>query len=378
MPPAHVERASGARRGFTLVELLVVIAIIGILVALLLPAIQAAREAARRAQCKNNLKNVGLGWLMHEDTHGFLPSGGWGRFFSADPNRGYGENQPGSWAYDILTYIEEDALRNLGRGQAVTSIAFRQASETLHSTPIPLFHCPTRRAAKPYICQNGGVRVQTWLTALAQSRGIVKTDYAANSGTSVQWDTLGWFEPADYAAADSGTWSPTNVCSKNVPNALKIHFVRCQSGVSHYRSEIKLSMIPDGTANTYMVGEKYLMPDAYNGTSTTTNQYPWSFAENQGMYTGMEWDNHRVAFEPSGTEFPASAANTATPNDQEYYQPRQDRLGYDNLAAFGSAHSGGLNMVMCDGSVQTLSYDIDGIIHGNLANRSDGDVGSLQ
>lgn len=55
--------ADKARGGFTLIELLVVISIIAILIALLVPAVMAAREAARSAQCKNNLKQFGLG--MH-------------------------------------------------------------------------------------------------------------------------------------------------------------------------------------------------------------------------------------------------------------------------------------------------------------------------
>jgi prepilin-type N-terminal cleavage/methylation domain-containing protein/prepilin-type processing-associated H-X9-DG protein len=361
------------QRGFTLVELLVVIAIIGILVALLLPAVQAAREAARRNQCKNQLKQMGLASLLHEDTHGFFPSGGWGTRFVAEPNRGYGEKQPGSWYYSVFSYLEENGLRDLGKGQTVGSNEWRTAIRQLITTPVSTFNCPSRRAIAI------GVQDFTRFTVAAQfgltgELPVAKGDYAGNSGGAFMHATIGNSASQSFSSypqtlteGDNFAW-PNMTTPQEPGTSTPTQNMEYQNGVIFAASEVKPAQIVDGLSKTYLVGEKFVAPKAYDdnkayGTSTG------GYGDNQSMYIGYEWDNQRVAYSPKHVlstkvaDFQPSADSDAPADDIKA------------VTAFGSAHAGGLNMAFCDGSVQSVSYDIDSNLHREQAIRNDeGDV----
>ena len=177
VPPPGWSKARTATWGFTLIELLVVIGIIGILIALLIPAVQAAREAARRTSCSNNLKQLGLGFQLHYEQHGFFPTGGWGQDWVGDPDGGFADQQPGGWIYNVLPYIEAQTLRDIGKLQAPP--AKRTALVELLQSPLSTLHCPSRRIAElfPY-------KGPTMLENVDPPSDVAKTDYAVNGEVS--------------------------------------------------------------------------------------------------------------------------------------------------------------------------------------------------
>lgn len=343
-------------RGFTLVELLVVIAIIGILVALLLPAVQAAREAARRTQCKNQVKQLGLAFHMHHDTHKHLPTGGWSFWWLGYPEYGYGKDQPGGWLYNILPYIEEQAIHDFGDG--LTGAAREAATLKRVQSPFEGMTCPSRRRANVFINSTS--------TVYAYCENPVelcsKTDYAANAGDMWIAEPTGGallgLNVLDYNTAVKFNWKPT-WRAWNPSNPTTPITVNDGTGVVYTRSETKFAKISDGTSKVYMVGEKYLAKDHYEDGL--------AYGDNEPGFAGGNDDSLRVTTDriSFGRQVPLKPD-----------EPGQ-KQGIDN-ARFGSAHTGGFNMAYCDGSVQFVSFDVDPTIHRLRGNRSDGMVTAEQ
>jgi len=334
------------RVAFTLVELLVVIAIIAVLVALLLPAIQSSREAARKTQCKNNLWQMGRGFMGHESAHGFLPTSGWGYKWVGDPSAGYGKDQPGGWAYNILAFTEYGDLRETGPRLADLRPAISLGGApkppppkvTLVTTPVPFFSCPSKRPQPLFPLDSSSFDSQTLaynLTTCNFNAGcwVVRGDYRVNSGNRGARDEPG---PALFQDTRTRSW-PISSLTHN--------------GISFQRSRVRMATIRDGASKTIMVGEKFLDTRRYE-TGTDT-------ADDQCIYSGHDNDNNGYTGE-------------VREDDAIPYRPMRDTTSNEKFTFhFGSPHVEGLHLVYCDGSVHFIEYEIDDDIWIKLGGRDD-------
>lgn len=323
------------RNAFTLVELLVVIAIIGILVALLLPAVQAAREAARRTECNNNLKQLGIALHNYHDTYKCLP-------FGKGPSYPAPAPVYARWSTHalLLPFIEQRTV------QGVIDFNYPPATPGMGGVMAFMPAWTNPGGTNTAVCQT---RIANFLCPSDTGKGDGNwpgvNNYAGNQG--------GWL-------CDRSDTPPTG--------ANDIAITETQTGVLYYLSGLNFAAITDGTSNTALFSEKLLgrgaphprydlftmtnqtsldatfqTCTAINTASATplTSKWGWSWVMGENCCTLYNHVSPPNTNSCAGLPFPGTMTNMSM------------------QVSASSHHPGGVNLLLCDGSVRFIPNTVD-------------------
>jgi prepilin-type N-terminal cleavage/methylation domain-containing protein len=301
------------RNAFTLVELLVVIAIIGILVALLLPAVNAAREAARKTQCKNNVKQIMLGFTTYCDARKKFPPGGPGcaavsTLSCAPPANA--DIRASSGFVELLPYIEERQLydgvtKKLWEFSSSSTWYSTLGNKRLVESVIRTYRCPTDSASP--------TATRTDLTPLGLPSGatVAHGSYALNHGTT-----------GPSGGRDNARLNNT--------------------GTAVLNKGFRIKEITDGLTNTFFVGE---VRDGDKLANPGYGTNIWSRAS--------RWQDAWRA-----TEYPLNTRHFEL------------QSSHNENGAFGSDHPNGAHFGFGDGNVRFLDDIIDMSVYRGLSTRA--------
>jgi prepilin-type N-terminal cleavage/methylation domain-containing protein len=316
-------------KGFTLVELLVVIAIIGILVALLLPAVQAAREAGRRMACQNNLKQIGLALHNYHDVNKKLPYGvrwhnGWGP----------------SWYVGILPYVEAttvyDKYDHTSNSNAWTHDNVNNRN-LVNNLKLTWMLCPSSPLDPTSDSGGGSQQVMPHYVGIAGA--------ATGNGFT-----------------ETRTATGASCCGGSNSNG-----IIAAGGLLIGGKPLGLAAATDGTSNVLVVGESSNW-GIENGTTKrrVDGGYPHGWTMGGGT-NGVPGEGGVTTYERT---FNLTTINYAIGMNTFGVPGVGDNHGPNNPLL--SAHPGGINGVLGDGSVRFISNTLDMLTLRRLATRDDG------
>jgi prepilin-type N-terminal cleavage/methylation domain-containing protein len=323
-------RAGRRHGGFTLIELLVVIAIIAILIALLLPAVQQAREAARRSECKNKLKQIGLGLHNYLDVFGRLPSAVVVANYPTGANcnpTGGASILLGNWAIKMLPYLDEAPRYNRfdfslnfagvfktvsGATQSYVPSVATASMIAEQTKPCSKFQCPSDPNSSPAIPNSNYYAI------------MGGGPLPANVGTNQNW-------PCVQASFPGRVWF--------------------DNGGMFLNSGVSVAEFLDGTSNVILVGESNYM--------VTPTQRP------------AAWDSWAGGPHASGGNWVMYSATTAVVNSPNSVPVPAAGSWELQSSRMGSYHAGGCQAVFADGSVHFISDSTDINLLRGLAAKAD-------
>lgn len=305
-------------RGFTLIELLVTISIIGILIALLLPAVQSAREAARRMQCVNNLKQIGLAIHGYQDVHGCFPKNS---SRTLDPRVQHSTECPGvaekNQLVSILPYIEETALYESFNHDVYVD---GWENRTSVQAQISAYICPSDPQSRIGIDYDRFKRPTEWMAKLLQPALVYPSSYGGNNRLCS--------DIGSRRTAQNGCKGDPRVIAQvdGVINGLK---VRPES-------------ISDGLSNTILFTER--------SWTTSLRVNP---DETSGVMLGLRgWFDYTTSVHSILFMYPPNHFRKTIARKRDEFENIRVADGAS------SEHPGGVNVLMCDGSVRWVKDTI--------------------
>jgi prepilin-type N-terminal cleavage/methylation domain-containing protein len=320
------------RPGFTLIELLVVIAIIAVLIALLLPAVQQAREAARRATCKNQLKQIGLALHNYEETYKRLPPGAVLLSTVNPPPTGDLENGRharwgATWVTMLLPNLDQGPLyEQYDSNQPARTAANAGSSAAPLQQVLPFINCPSHPDVNTLLNQD--------FTPINAAAGVAKGTYAGNAGAG--------------RMLRQGDFNSTQ-------------FRGPFSAVAQYGAGFR--DVVDGQTNAVMAAEIVKLG------SVGDDRGAWGWCtgplfSGRGNGGNPMTPNTQLITDSS----PYSANDTTNPNFNQRSNPDS---GNDSGVAARSFHTGGVHVVLMDGSARFISENIDQATWLNLLSIAD-------
>jgi Protein of unknown function (DUF1559) len=264
------------------------------------------REAANRVKCANNLKQLGLAAHHFHDTRGHLPPG-----IGYYPPAGHGVF--GTYHFHLLPYIEQDNLYQSALGSVPfpppvgPTMVYYPGNNNVYSQRVAVFLCPS----DPSVGSDGVVTIN----------GVK-------------------FGASCYA-----------------PNAMVI-------APNGPQGHARLADILDGTSNTILHAEKYArcsnttMAPAFQDGGTawaycTAPFFPW--LPPPMTLPGKAFQGGFCIAALAGR----GAANAIGPGSKFQVQPSPFEGNCDPTRA-ATAHPGGIQVGLADGSVRTLSATMSG------------------
>lgn len=365
------------RRAFTLIELLVVIAIIAVLIALLLPAVQAAREAARRGQCINNLKQIGIGLHNYHTANDSFPMGG-----AANWSIFPGQIYPWSgWSAQaaMLGYLDQQPIYNAanfnfaptfwgGNGLREGRTGGAANNATINDTLVKTFLCPSDGNAgrqnlnSYYACY--GTTIRTCMTGGGQG----------SIGGWLPWPSTGLFSQwLAYGIRDctDGT-SNTIAYSEGLAgdgNGSAYGGSMSNPNPSTYRGNFIMSPPGGGVASG--------LYDAFQNQTAVFKDLQSCAAGFKMARAGTIADHRGYRWADDATGW--TMFNTVQPPNDTYNGCRFGCNAYcdpscGSFYGASSAHPGGVNTLMADGSVRFIKNSINLLTWWSLGTKANNEV----